>query len=369
MIKYWKSYTNLKLNGLIYSKQELFVLSYAKLEDFKIPEWEKEIFRFIIEWLNDKDEIMVRTSGSTGKPKSIQIDKDRMIVSAKATNAFFNLDEDKKALLCLSAEYIAGKMMIVRAIAGGFDLQYTEPKGEALLNLDGDFDFIAVVPLQLESVFKSGNIQVLSRVKKIIVGGAAVSQNLIQKLEQVEAEAWSTYGMTETITHIALQGLNGKHRTDYFQALQDIEFQSDERECLRIVAPLLSPGPIQTNDRVELINKHQFRFLGRVDFVINSGGIKFSPEILEHKLETYIESSFAFSSKTDDVLGEKLVLVIESESFSKEKEKELKTILKNVLSRFEQPKEILFIRELPNTANSKLDRNRLKEIILMPLTA
>jgi len=363
----WKSYTNLKLNGLFYSKLEMFALSYAKLEDSNIPEWEKLIYRFIIEWLNDKDLVMVNTSGSTGKPKSIQIEKDRMIASAKATNEFFNLNEDKKALLCLSAEFIAGKMMIVRAFVGGFDLQYSEPRSDALLRFNSDFDFVAVVPLQLEYALKSDNIQALSRIKKLIVGGAAMRQNIIQKLEQVETEVWLTYGMTETITHIALQGLNGKYKTSYFKALRGVEFQLDKRECLLINAPLVSSDSIQTNDRVELVNKHQFRFLGRVDFVINSGGIKFSPEILEQKMAMHIERDFAFSSKIDDVLGEKLVLVIEGDSFSEAKGKELNKILKNALSRFEHPKEILFIRELPKTVNGKLDRNRLKEIILMPL--
>jgi O-succinylbenzoic acid--CoA ligase len=361
--KHWESYNSLKLDGLIYSKIDLFELSSSKLDNSDIPIWEKEIYSFIIEWLNDKDEVIVNTSGSTGKPKSIQIQKERMIDSAKATNAFFNLDESKTALLCLSAEYIAGKMMIIRAFVGAFNLQYVEPRSDALLRINNDFEFVAVVPLQLENALKSDNIQVLNQIKKIIVGGAAVSQDLIQKLVQVEAEVWASYGMTETITHIALQGLNGKHKTNYFQALQDVEFQLDERECLRIIAPLHSSYPIQTNDRVELINKHQFKFLGRVDFVINSGGIKFSPEILEQKLGAYIENDFAYSSKMDDVLGEKLVLVIEGNSYFEGKAKELNAILKNVLTRFEQPKEILFIQELPKTNSGKLDRFHLKDNI------
>ncbi|MDA3906818.1 MAG: AMP-binding protein [Bacteroidales bacterium] len=363
MRKHWESYNSLKLDGLIYSKIDLFELSSSKLDNSDIPIWEKEIYSFIIEWLNDKDEVIVNTSGSTGKPKSIQIQKERMIDSAKATNAFFNLDESKTALLCLSAEYIAGKMMIIRAFVGAFNLQYVEPRSDALLRINNDFEFVAVVPLQLENALKSDNIQVLNQIKKIIVGGAAVSQDLIQKLVQVEAEVWASYGMTETITHIALQGLNGKHKTNYFQALQDVEFQLDERECLRIIAPLHSSYPIQTNDRVELINKHQFKFLGRVDFVINSGGIKFSPEILEQKLGAYIENDFAYSSKMDDVLGEKLVLVIEGNSYFEGKAKELNAILKNVLTRFEQPKEILFIQELPKTNSGKLDRFHLKDNI------
>lgn len=335
----------------------------AKLKDPIIPDWEKAIFHFISEWLDDMDYVLVKTSGSTGKSKNIQIEKTRMIASAKATNAFFNLDENKKALLCLSAEYIAGKMMLIRAFVGGFDLHYIEPKSDALLKINSDFDFTAVVPLQLESVLKSENAQLINRVKKMIVGGAAVRQDLIQKLEQVETEVWATYGMTETVTHIALQGLNGKHKTNYFQGLPSVEFQTDERDCLKINVPAVSQDAIQTNDSVELLNAHQFRFLGRVDFVINSGGIKLSPEILEQKLEIYIESDFAFSSKLDKLLGEKLVLVIEGETYSEKMFRELNNLIKTRLNRFEQPKEILFIQEFPKTRNGKLDRIVLKEII------
>lgn len=356
-------YTSLRLNGNLYSRSDLLSLAKVKLKDVNIPDWEKSIFHFITKWLDDKEYVLVKTSGSTGKPKKIQIEKSRMLASAQATNTFFGLDESKKALLCLPTEYIAGKMMLVRAFVGGFDLHAVEPKSDALLKINNDFDFTAVVPLQLEVVLKSGNTQLINQVKKMIVGGATVRQELVQKLEQVETEVWATYGMTETITHIALKGLNEKHKTDYFQGLPNVDFQLDERDCLRINAPNVSREAIQTNDSVELLNAHQFRFLGRVDFVINSGGIKLSPEILEQKLETYIESNFVFSSKVDKLLGEKLVLVIEGGTNSEDVFRELNDVMKTSLDRFERPKEILFIQEFPKTRNGKLDRIALKGII------
>lgn len=358
-----EAYTSLKLNGQIYSPQELRILCDSKCTDIEIPKWEKSIFHFINEWLDGADHLHIKTSGSTGKPKKIQIEKDRMIASAKATNTFFGLDKSKRALLCLSSDFIAGKMMLVRAFVGGFDLHYTEPKSDALLKMNGDFDFAAVVPLQLEAVLKSEQIQNLSRIKKMIVGGATVRQDLIQSLEQVETKVWATYGMTETITHIALQGLNGNYKTHYFQGLPNVSFQLDERSCLRIDAPTVSLDTIQTNDRVELLNTHQFRFLGRVDFVINSGGIKLSPEILEQKLELHLHVNFTFSSKKDDILGERLVLVVEAKK-TESLHKEIHSIAKKVLDRFEQPKEIVFIQELPKTRNGKLDRIQLKNLIV-----
>lgn len=359
-----KKYTFLRLNGIDYSRLELLSLVDLKSKKSHIPDWEKEIFYFIGEWLDEKDAVSVKTSGSTGKPKNIQIEKRKMIASAQATNSFFGLDENKKALLCLPAEYIAGKMMLVRAFVGGFDLHYVEPTSDALQKVDDDFDFSAIVPLQLESVLKSENARNINRVKKMIVGGAAVRQDLIQSLSLIRTQVWATYGMTETITHIALQGLNGKHKADYYQGLPHIKFEIDERSCLRIIAPHLSEKPIQTNDRVELLSPQQFRFLGRADFVINSGGIKFSPEVLEQKLESFMERNFAFSSKKDSLLGQKLILVIEGEAYSDEKIKNLTKKLKTVLSRLEQPKEIVFIHELPKTNNAKLDRLHLKEIII-----
>lgn len=357
-----ETYVGLKLNGRIYSPQELCILSDSKCKNIEIPKWEKSIFHFINEWLDGTDYLHIKTSGSTGKPKKIQIEKVRMIASAKATNTFFGLDKSKKALLCLSSDFIAGKMMLVRAFVGGFDIHYTEPKSDALLKINGDFDFAAVVPVQLESVLKSEHIQSLSQIKKMIIGGATVRQDLIQSLEQVETEVWATYGMTETITHIALQGLNGKHKTNYFQGLPNVDFQLDERSCLRINAPAVSLNTIQTNDRVELLNTQQFRFLGRVDFVINSGGIKLSPEILEQKLELHLQVDFTFSSKKDDILGERLVLVVEAEK-TESLQKEIHSIAKKVLDRFEQPKEIVFIENFPKTANNKLDRIQLKKMI------
>ena len=363
MKKSFETYSTLKLNGQFYSRQELLTLSEAKLDSSTIPDWEKAIYLFIIEWLDEKEEVVVKTSGSTGKPKNILLEKQRMVSSAKATNAFFNLDENSKALLCLSAEYIAGKMMIIRAFVGAFDLYYKEPTSDALLHLETDFDFTAVVPMQMGIALKKENITPLNRIKKMIIGGAALREDLKESLDSLETDVWATYGMTETITHIALQRLNGKHKTEYFQALPNVKFDVDEKDCLRISAPNINSAAIQTNDKVELLDDQRFRFLGRVDFVINSGGIKLSPEILEQKMALHIGDEFAFSSKLDAILGEKLVLVIEGRTYSKEKLNELDKILQSKLDRFEQPKEILFVQELPETSSGKLDRISMKKML------
>jgi len=363
MISRNRLYTDLKLNGKSYSLQDLLIISELKISDIEVPEWEKAIFRFISEWIDENDSISVTTSGSTGKPKEIWLKKNRMLASAMATNTFFQLDITKKALLCLSAEYIAGKMMIVRAFVGGFDLHYIEPASNSLLGIQTQYDFTAVVPLQLEAVFKSYNSQVLNNIKKLIVGGAAVRSDLNLILDYVESEIWASYGMTETITHVALQALNGRKKMDFFRAIEGVEFQVDDHDCLKITAPAINPESIQTNDRVDLINAKEFRFLGRIDFVINSGGIKFSPEFIEQKIAHFIDRNFVFSSLPDEVFGEKLVLVIEGSKYLDELLEEIKLSMKKVLSRFEQPKEILFVPILPKTESGKIDRIKLKQII------
>ncbi len=362
VVKYsWTTYNTLKLNGIKYSRSELLLLAKRKMQDAKCADWEKFIFSFVLEWLNGDSFVWVKTSGSTGKPKTIQIEKDKMVASALATNSFFNLYEQKTALLCLSAEFIAGKMMLVRAFVGGFDLHYRAPQSDALLLNTKTYTFAAIVPLQLEAALKT-KAKVLNLISKIIIGGAAIRQDSIEKLQDLESEFWSTYGMTETITHIALQALNGKQKTNYFQALDGVQFSVNDKACLCISAPYIQKEKIQTNDSVELLSSTQFRFLGRADFVINSGGIKLSPEVLEQKIAKYIDSDFAFSSKLDQKLGEKLVLVIEGEKDSRLSQ--INKALDTVLGRFERPKEILFIPKFPKTKSGKIDRNALKSDLL-----
>ena len=357
----WKNYISLKLNGINYSSEDLIKFSVDKVGLSGTSEWEKSIFRFILEWLGPQDNIEVKTSGSTGQPKAIQLEKDRMVSSAKATNSFFELKENNTVLLCLSAEYIAGKMMIVRAFVGGFDMHISEPSRDVLSENKTNFDFVAVVPLQLEDVFIQKKSESLNKIKQIIVGGAAVSSALCLKLDNCSTEIWSTYGMTETITHIALQKINGKDKTDYFQALPNVYFDVDKRDCLCILAPKIHPEEIVTNDKVELINYKQFRFLGRADFVINSGGIKVSPELIEKKIALLIGFNNVISSKKDKELGEKVVLIIDAEKQSENWIANLKINLEKALERFERPKEIHFISELPKTKTGKLDRKALKK--------
>jgi O-succinylbenzoic acid--CoA ligase len=359
----WREFPYLKLNGQCYSLDVLLHFSKTKLESPKLPSWERSIFSFVEDFLDKKDEIELKTSGSTGKPKLIRLKKKQMIASARTTNSYFGLDSTKKALLCLPADFIAGKMMILRALVGGFDLYYQEPSSDSLSKINEDFDFTAVVPMQLDWILKNQKEKVLERIDKVIVGGAALSQKSQNKIQELKTQFWATYGMTETITHIALQKLNGKDRSDYFIALPEVSFKTDSRNCLRIYAPRISSEPVQTNDRVKLISPSQFLFLGREDFIINSGGLKFSPEILEQKIFPLLDADFVFSALSDSVLGEKLVLVIEGESKEETVIARLARLLENKLNRHELPKQILFMKAFPRTASGKIDRRLIKVAI------
>ena len=199
--------------------------------------------------------------------------------SAQLTGKTFELKEGDSTLLCMPMKYVAGKMMVVRALALGLDLKVVEPSSSPLKGLNKPIDFAAMVPLQLEK-----SLNQLDKVKTLIVGGGQVNPALVDKLRDISTQVYETYSMTETLTHVAIKPLNGPNKQDVFQALDGVQFEIDERDCLVIHAPMLNPNPVLTNDLVALIDETSFHWLGRYDNVINSGGIKIIPEKVEAKL-------------------------------------------------------------------------------------
>lgn len=301
--------------------------------------WQKEIIDFI-KYYQECQEIKVKTSGSTGKPKEFFLPKIAMQKSAELTGKFLILKNGDTALLCLPVEYIAGKMMIVRALEMELNLFCIEPK--SLINWnEKPIDFVAMTPMQAEN-----SIENLDKFKKIILGGAKVSLDLENKLKSVNSEIYETYGMTETITHIAMRKLNVEKD---FHVLPEMKIRQDARDCLVIKTPYFD-DEIVTNDLVEIVNENQFKLIGRIDNIINSGGIKINPEELEDKLKPFIPQPFIIHSKPDKKLGEKVVLIIESEE-----KFELK-IPDNLIPKNQQPKEIIFIKSFPRTEIGKIKR-------------
>ena len=331
------------LNGIPFSsKDELLKFSKKNLSD---------TFLFLKDWFNNKSYVIVHTSGSTGKPKSIKILKEHMINSALATATYFELqDEEISALLCLSPNYIAGKMMLVRALVSGWQLDVVAPTSNPLAT-NKKYDFTAMVPLQVHH-----SLNDLHKVKTLIVGGGAVSRTLQEKLNGIKTKIYSTYGMTETVTHIAVKKLNNiTSITNYFEVLPNIKIEKDNRNCLVIDAPNLSNTKIITNDIIKLIDDKHFCWKGRYDNIINSGGIKIMPEQVEIKLEKTIKQRFFISSKKDTILGQKVILIIEGSK--------MKNIDLSLLDKYEKPKSIFYLDKFTETKSGKVNRNACLELV------
>ena len=346
-------HSKFQLNGLSFEGAEE-ILNFAEGLQEQGDDFEISMANFLEEWLNFETYIFVKTSGSTGSPKKIKLSKNQMIESAKATGTYFKVGEGTKALLCLSADYIAGKMMLVRAMVLGWDLHVVAPEKDALVQYDNPYDFVAVVPYQLHYSLKA-----LEKIKKIIIGGGAISESLESALQLSEVEAFATYGMTETITHVAARRINGFAKSESFHALPDVKFSTDERGCLVISAPKISEEVVQTNDLVTLISPTSFIWIGRADFVINTGGVKIHPEEVERKLESLLKIPFIISSETDEILGEKVVLVVES----KGDEKPDYSQIFSFLLPYERPKKVYTLSQFPYTETGKIKRKQIQEVI------
>ena len=325
-------------------------------------EFENKIIFFLTEWFSNSETVKVQTSGSTGVPKVFDIEKEKMLNSAKMTCDFLNLKKNDSALLCLPVDYISGKMMIVRAFERNLNLILKDPSTKPLQDLDKEIDFCAMTPLQVEN-----SLDKIHLIKNLIIGGASVSQSLKLKIaevltlkrDEVPAKIYETYGMSETLSHIALKEIFPQE-DDYFKVFDGIEISLDERGCLKIFAPNLNSEILQTNDLVEIFNENQFKFLGRIDHVINSGGAKIFPEELEALVKKEIPNEVVFLGLKDEILGQKLIAVIE-DTESESLLYQLSSI--NYQQKFHRPKEIIFIDKIPRTPNGKINRIELRRLI------
>ena len=344
----------IKINGKSYSENNLHELFSDIGTDDR--DWLSAIHDFLKAWFSQNDYIEANTSGSTGKPKSILLKKSAMVHSARITCTFFQLGSESNALLCLPAHYIAGKMMLVRAMVAGFNLMVTKPISTPFDNIKAAIDFTAVTPMQLANSFQT---TAMSKVGKIIVGGGQLSAKLEEQCAMLFPEIYETYGMTETCSHIALRKVNGKDKSGIFTLLPGISIRFDSRGCLAISAPYVSDEEIITNDLVEIVNENQFKWLGRFDNVINTGGVKVFPESVEKKINHLFEERYFVASLPDEKTGERVILVLENEDPNLDKLQDLKKNLASVLSKFEMPKEIYCLREFIETESGKVRRKQI----------
>jgi o-succinylbenzoate---CoA ligase len=356
-----KAFASLTLDGLSYNSNELLKLCRQKTEDGLVPQWQKDIFGFIQSWLDGSDHIEISTSGSTGVPKKIKLKKQWMINSASMTCSFFNIDKTSNALLCLPAAYIAGKMMITRAFVSQCNLLTTEPKASPFEENESIIDFAAVTPYQLYHIFKDPGKG--KNLKTLIVGGGEISTSLEKSIMDVPADVYATYGMTETCSHIALRRINGPESTSWFTVLGDTKISQDNRNCLVIDAPSLNDQILTTNDIVGIKDERHFRWLGRWDNVINSGGIKIIPEKIEKIISGIRPERAVIVPVPDERLGSVPVLIIESEDIGNLEAKELLDRISVMTDKYSHPKRLFTLHTFPETPTGKPDRRKIIGLI------
>ena len=316
---------------------------------------------FLAEWHNDSPFVRVKTSGSTGAPKPMMVEKRRMLNSARITCDFLGLREGDTALLCMSLDYIAGKMMVVRSIERNLKLLSVPPSGHPLatVNASSPLDFAAMVPMQVYNTLQVPEERArLMQVRHLIIGGGAIDEAMEAELRTFPHAVWSTYGMTETLSHIALRRLNGPAASEWYMPFPSVSISQTPDGCLVIDAPEVCPEPLVTNDIVE-ITSSRFRILGRKDNVICSGGIKIQIEEVELQLRPHLHAPYLLSKRQDGKFGEIAVLLTEGSV------EEARLICERVLPKYHQPKAYLHVARIPLTETGKPARHQAEKLIAL----
>ena len=289
------------------------------------------LYLFLKEWFSRSPLIRVQTSGSTGVPKEMMVEKERMMRSAELTCSFLGLKEGNKALLCMSLDYIAGKMMVVRALIAGLDLYPFTPSGNPLKDTKVTFDFAAMIPMQVcNSLVSDKERKKLEKIKNLIIGGGAIDSRLEEKLKFFPNNVYSTYGMTETLSHIALRRLNGESVSGSYIPFPSVALSLSDDNTLIIDAPLVTSEKLYTNDIAEIDKDEKI-------------------------LKSLINSSFAVTSLPDPKFGEALILAVEKDVDPE--------ILKDIQPTYYIPKKIIKVDKIPLTETGKISRMELKKLV------
>ena len=341
------------INGIDYFVHEL----PEKLGAF--GSFEHSVLSFCASWLDGQTHFEITTSGSTGKPRPIKISREQIKLSVQQTALALDLRSGMTALVCLDIRYIAGMMMLVRGLELKMNMIVVPPSANPFESVDSNvkIDFVALVPFQLTEILSSSHRSRFQQINCSIIGGAALNRTISTQLEEFPCRFYETYGMTETVSHVALKRLNGRDRSDLFQVLPNIRISQDSRGCLVIESPIVEGGRVITNDIVALVNREQFRWLGRADNVINSGAIKIYPEELELSLQAILDelnvnNRYFITGLPDETLGQKAVLILEGTIQNPE------GILSKCKAnlRHKSPREIICISEFTETDTGKINR-------------
>jgi len=356
---------------IVYKGKNYTINEFIGLEHNELPTWTQAAQAFLRQWHNGDSAFLQQTSGSTGKPKQISITRSQMDASAKNTIEALGIPDGARVLHCIDSTYIGGKMLWVRAIIGQWHVHLIEPKGTIAPKLLWPaYDFSAMVPIQVASALKNPSTDsILDRFKQIIIGGAAVSDDLIKALQSCQAICFSTFGMTETISHIALRTLNGPDKSTLFNVIGDNQLKLSPQNCLMVKGKVTKNEWITTNDLVTLTDDG-FIWIGRYDLVVNTGGVKVAIEEAERLIHDRIEGKdahFVLWKQSHEVLGEQLIGITDSRAFLAYLEENAHQISEG-LPRFHFPKLWYLCTRIELTPNGKLDRPKTAEHLIASFT-
>ena len=352
------------VNQEFYSYQHLKETSQYTQEN----EYFYKVLKFCNSWLNGLEQMDLHTSGSTGIPKTVQFKRSQLLASVQGTAKALNLDRNDRALICINTSYIGGRMMLIRSMELEMDACVVKPSSNPFqgINTPG-FTFFAFAPIQLQTIFQQNSQHLLEHGKAIIIGGGALNNESKDLIRTIDTPAYHTFGMTETASHIALKRLNGIESDQPFVALENVELKTDDRDCLQIRGPQTDDQWIRTNDIVSLHNSREFEWVGRIDDIINTGGIKVLIPDLEEKIRPLMENfigskRFAISKIPEPMLMEQIILVVEH-VVSHEEKNRLLEILRKHLPKYHAPRELFTLPEIPLTETGKIKRKLLEQMI------
>jgi O-succinylbenzoic acid--CoA ligase len=354
----------LTINHVRYDREDLRRRGRDVLDDAGAPGWETALYRFILDWIDDRDHVVLRTSGSTGAPKEFRVPKQRLVASANATARHFGLMSGDTALLCLPVDHIAGTMMVVRAFVAGLNLLTLPPDSKPLLKIGAsDIRFAALVPMQLETFLGSDGfdreaLDALERIDILLLGGAATREAMVAALQGIRTRVFATYGMTETLSHIAVKPLNQGQGDAGYRPLDGVRVRLDGDRCLVIDVDYLEIESLRTNDIADLAADGTFELIGRKDLVINSGGVKLFPEQIEQRLAHLMSGRRFFVCAAPDArLGEQVCLLVEGEPWPDDRRESTWRGICAVLDPYEKPRQIEFVPEFVRSETGKIRRS------------
>ncbi len=348
---------SLLLDGRKYTSKDISSLIERGEKEFPHAIW--ELLLFLNEWFDDSPTLVVHTSGSTGVPKELLVCKDQMMQSARLTCEYLNLQSGDTALLCMNLRYIGAMMVVVRSLVAGLNLIVRPASGHPLADVKEPLRFAAMVPLQVYNTLqKEEERKRLEQIDILIIGGGAIDNSLATEIKNLPGAVYSTYGMTETLSHIALRQLSGKLASEHYYPFDSVKLSLSQENTLVIEAPSVCNDILYTNDIACIYSDGSFTILGRKDNVINSGGIKIQAEEVEKKLHSLIPEPFVITSVPDSRLGQAVTLLTMQLSNTEE----LENKIKSMLPLYYCPKYIYSVEQIPQTENGKIDRKACRDL-------